>query len=92
MERERERERERGALRGVLHLHRGLFGCFRSDPLLHRMPAARCIRALSQSHSQWAAARPAIGLDENRFFRCFVECRHRRRRRRFVYLSTTPTR
>ena len=44
------------------------------------------------SHSQWAAARPAIGLDENRFFRCFVECRPRRRRRRFVYLSTTPTR
>ena len=57
-------------------------------PFSSRMPAARCIRALSQSHSQWAAARPAIGLDENRFFRCFVECR----RRRFVYLSTTPTR
>ena len=61
----------------------------RSQPLTHFFctteylhAAWRTLYPLYLSHSQWAAARPAIGLDENRFFRCFVECR-----RRFVYLS-----
>ena len=69
-------------LRGVLG---DCFVVFDRTPFpLSRMRHA--VRIRSVSPSQRAAARPAIGLDENRFFRCFVECR-----RRFVYLSLSPS-
>ena len=87
-----EREREREGLSAVFFISIG--DCLVVfDPIpfsIACLPHAVSALSLSLSHSQWAAARPAIGLDENRFFRCFVECRPRRRR--FVYLSPSVAR